>query len=569
MIMADALKLTRRTALLAGAGAAAALSACSEERFAPLARLEGAFKHGVASGDPERTSLMLWTAVTGSAGAPVMIEVARDASFTDLILDAEAGPAGAPVDDAVPHKVLAEGLAPGEAVYYRFRFRDQVSPVGMARTLPEGQVDEFRIAAFSCSNYPAGFFNAYRHAAERGDVDLIVHLGDYFYEYGPGEYATEDAERLSRQPDPAHELLTYDDYARRHAQYCADPDLQALKAAAAMLLIWDDHETANDAWRGGAENHGPDEGAWIERRDAALTAWRAWTPTRERIPMHERWGRLEIGDLADVIFLETRLTARSEGILLDPFPVDPDTADPYDPENRAIVADWLERTAGDPERTLLGERQLAFVAQVLGESVAAGKPWRIFANQVIMGRVPAPDYPRVMPFWLRWAVRSNDPLAWNFIKRFAFGTPLNLDAWDGFPAERERLFAAARAANADFITLTGDTHNAWTNDLHDDSGERVGTEFGVTSVTSPSRFERLNLPGVDFGTYTEDAAPEVLRHNAYDRGYVHLTLTREDATAEHVIVDTCKSREFTAYTDSAWRVRPAMGGPVPPVERVG
>lgn len=566
--MRNEVKLSRRAALLGGAGAAAALSACSEPSFAPLPEPDGPFKHGVASGDPDQTSLMLWTAVTGADGAPVSVEVARDEAFTNLVLEAEAGPAGAATNGATPYKLLADGLTPGAPVFYRFRFREHVSPVGTAKTLPEGGVDAFRIAAFACCNYPAGFFNAYRHAAERGDVDLAVHLGDYLYEYGAGGYATEDSERLSRVPDPGHELLTYDDYARRHAQYSSDPDLQALKAAVPMLLIWDDHETANNAWEGGAENHQDGEGSWVQRRDAALAAWQAWTPTREREPMHERWGRLEIGDLADLIFIETRLTARSEEVLLDPFPVDPDTADPDDPENRRIVAEWLERETGGADRTLLGERQLAFVSAVLGDSVAAGKPWRVFANQVIMGRVPAPDYAKVMPFWLRWAVQANDPLAWSFIKRFSFGTPFNLDAWDGYPAERERLYAAARAAGADFITLTGDTHNAWAIDLHDEAGVRVGTEFGVTSVTSPSRFERLNLPGVDFGTYTEEAAAEVLRHNAYDRGYVHLTLTREAATAQLMVVDTCKSRDFNAYPDSVWRVRPANGGAVAQAERI-
>ena len=566
--MDNEFKLSRRAALLGGAGAAAALSACAQERFDPLPAPDGPFKHGVASGDPDQTSVMVWTAVTGAGDGPVEVEVARDDAFTDVILDAEAAPAGPAVDGATPYKLLADGLAPGAPVFYRFRFREHVSPIGTTKTLPEGAVEAFRIAAFACSNYPAGFFNAYRHAAERGDVDLAIHLGDYLYEYGADGYATEDAERLSRLPQPGHELITYEDYARRHAQYSADPDLQALKAAVPMLLIWDDHETANNSWENGAENHDAGEGDWIERRDAALAAWQAWTPTRQREPMHERWGRLEIGDLADVIFLETRLTARSEEILLDPFPVDPETADPNDPENRRIVAEWLDQETGGADRTLLGERQLAFVAAALGDSVAAGKPWRVFANQVIMGRVPAPDYPEVMPFWLRWAIRMNDPLAWSFIKRFAFGTPFNLDAWDGYPAERERLYAAARAVNADFITLTGDTHNAWTLDLHDEAGARVGTEFGVTSVSSPSRFERLNLPGVDFGTYTEQAAPEVVRHNAYDRGYVHLTLTPEAATAQLMVVDTCKSRDFNAYPDSVWRVTPARGGPVPPVERI-
>lgn len=564
--MKNEIKLTRRAALLAGAGIG--LAACSEARFEPLPAREGPFKHGVASGDPDQTSLVLWTAVTGAEGAPLTVEVSDTPDFAQLTFTDAVAASGPATAGATPYKTIVGGLEPGRPVWYRFRFREHLSPAGTAKPLPVGAVDEFRIAAFSCANYPAGFFNAYAHAAQRGDIDLAVHLGDYLYEYGADGYATEDAERLSRVPDPAHEILSYDDYARRHAQYSADPDLQALKAAAPLVMIWDDHETANNSWKDGAENHQADEGDWIARRDAAIRAWSAWTPSRDSMPMHERWGALQIGDLATLVFLETRLTARSEEILMDPFPVDPGAADPDDPEARAEVAAWLERTAGEDSRTLLGGRQLVDVTAALAASVEAGQPWRIFANQVIMGRVPAPDYPKVMPFWLRWAVRANDPLAWDFIQRFAFGTPLNLDAWDGFPAERERLYAAARAVNADFITLTGDTHNAWVLDLHDQAGARVGTEFGVSSVSSPSRFERLNLPGVDFGTYTEDFAPEVLRHNAYDRGYVHLTLTPDEARAELMVVDTCKSRDFTAYPDSVWRVAPARGGAVPGVERI-
>ncbi|MFW6412768.1 MAG: alkaline phosphatase D family protein [Oceanicaulis sp.] len=565
--MKNEFRPTRRTALLGAAGLGAALAACSEQRFEPLPRPAGPFQYGVASGDPGPDSVVLWTAVTRADG-PVTVEVSETPDFAALVFTEEVRRAGPPVDEATPFKIVATGLEPGRPVWYRFRFREHLSSAGRTKPLPAGPVDRFTIAAFSCSNYPAGFFNAYAHAAQRGDLDLAVHLGDYIYEYGQDGFGTEDAERLSRRPDPAHETVSYADYARRHAQYSSDPDLQALKAAAPLLMIWDDHETTNDSWKGGAENHDAGEGVWTERRDAAIAAWAAWTPSRERPVAHERWGALEIGDLATLIFLETRLTARDEQVSLAEFPVDPATADPEDPQARAAVADWLQRTAGDPDRRLLGERQLAFVEAALGASVEAGKPWRVFANQVIMGRVPAPNYPKVMPFWLRWAIRSSDPLAWSFIERFAFGMPLNLDAWDGYAAERERLYAAARAANADFITITGDTHNAWVLDLHDEGGARVGTEFGVTSVTSPSRFERLDLPTVDFGRYTEEAAPEVLRHNAYDRGYMMLTLTPDEATAEHVVMSTVKSRDYAASPDSVWRLRPARGGEVPQVERI-
>jgi phosphodiesterase/alkaline phosphatase D-like protein len=556
---------------MAAAGASAALSACSSpETFAPLPAADGPFKHGVASGDPDQTSLVLWTAVTSANDLPVLIEVSSTPDFADIIFEDEITPTGPETAGATPYKVLVEQLQPGAQIWYRFTFREQISPTGTAKTLPEGSVEQFKIAAFSCSNYPAGFFNVYRHAAENAQMDLIVHLGDYLYEYAVDGYASADAERLSRQVDPAHEILSYEDYARRHAQYSADPDLRALKAAAPLVMIWDDHETANNSWRDGAQNHNEGEGSWTERRDNALLAWQHWTPSRDAETLHERWGTLQIGDLASLIFLETRLTARSPEVTLDQFPLDVDDPanDPEDPEIRAIVSQWLDDAAGDESRTLLGERQLGDVSSTLEASVQAGQPWRIFANQVIMGRVPAPNYAKEMPFWLRWAIQMNDPLAWAYIKVFGYGTPFNLDAWDGYPAERERLYAAARRAGADFITLTGDTHNHWVLDLKDEGGTRVGTEFGVTSVSSPSRFERLDLPGVDFGIYTEDGAPEVLRHNAYDRGYLVLTLTPDDATAELMTISTVKSRDFTSGIDSRWRIQPASDGQAQQVERI-
>ena len=569
-MMKNEIKLTRRGALLAAAGVGAALGGCSPEVFAPLPSPDGPFKHGVASGDPDQTSLVFWTAITGAQAGPARLEVSSTPDFSDLVFDDDLAPIGPAAGEATPYKHLVEGLQPGTPYWYRFMFRERMSATGMAKTLPDGAVDQFRIAAFACSNYPAGFFNAYGHAAQRGDIDLILHLGDYLYEYATDGYASEDAERLSRVVDPGHELLTYDDYARRHAQYSADPDLRALKAAAPMVMIWDDHETANNSWRDGAENHNDGEGVWTERRDMALRAWQHWTPSRDSEPMHERWGSLQIGDLASLIFLESRLTARSPEVTIDQFPLDVDDPanDPDDPQAREIVANWLEESAGAEDRTLLGPQQMQAVSEALSQSVEAGQPWRVFANQVIMGRVPAPNYPKVLPFWLRWAIQASDPLAWSFIKVFAYGTPFNLDAWDGYPAERERLYAAARSAGADFITLTGDTHNGWVLDLKDQNGDRVGTEFGVTSVSSPSRFERLDLPGVDFGVYTEEFAPEVIRHDAYHRGYVHLTLTHEEARAELMTVSTVKSREYEAVTDSVWRVLPAREGVPQPAERM-
>ncbi|TRO92710.1 alkaline phosphatase [Glycocaulis profundi] len=566
--------ITRRGALLGGAGAAGlALAACAERHHDPLPVPEGAFKHGVASGDPRADSVVLWTAVTTEAAAPpaLTVEVATDPDFTDIVWTGEAAarPGVIPVEGAFPVKTIAEGLQAGRWHHYRFRGRGETSPAGRFRTLPEGPLDEYRIAAFSCSNHPNGFFNAYRHAAETADADLMVHLGDYLYEYAMGGYATEDAERLARLPEPRHEIVSEDDYARRHAQYCLDPDLQAAKAAAAWIPIWDDHEVANDSHVTGAENHDPrTEGDWIARRDAAIRAYHDWLPVREGETLINRYGAVEIGDLASLIFLETRLTARSEELDFSSFPV-PAESDPDDPEIQAQVRRWREDVIGDPERRLIGDDQRGFIAETLAASVQAGKPWRVLANQVLMARAEAPNYMTQTPWWLRQGMRLTSEFHWQFAQRTAHGVPFNLDSWDGFPADRERLYDAARAAGADFLVLTGDTHNAWTNDLIDVAGERRGVEFGVTSVTSPSPFETVNAPGVNFGRMTEDRNADILLNDAYMKGYLVLTLRSDEAVAEHIAVSTIKSRDFTASAASAWRVRPGNGEPMSAPERLG
>ncbi|KPP82268.1 MAG: alkaline phosphatase PhoD [Oceanicaulis sp. HLUCCA04] len=572
--MVKRLELTRRGALLAAAGVGAGLGACSQEaaRFDPFPVPDGPFKHGVASGDPDQTSFVVWTAVTSvGAGYAVELELATDETFNTIVESRTLTPRDGviPVDGAMPVKALIEGLEPGRAYFYRFRSGDAFSPVGRTCTLPDGPVERFRIAAFSCSNYPFGFFNAYRDAADQGDFDLVVHLGDYLYEYGYGGYGTADADRLSRMPDPMHEILTEEDYARRHALYCSDPDLQALKASAPWILIWDDHETANDAWSQGAENHDPEtEGDWITRRDNALRAYHDWLPVREAEPLQARHGAVEIGDLATLIFVETRLTARTAELTLESFPI-PVEADPEDPENREAVQRWRDEVIGDPDRRLIDENQHAMIAQAISASVEAGKPWRIIANQVLMGRVEAPNYLTQTPLWLRTYMRLQGGFNWHFAQRTAHGVPMNLDSWDGFPVDRERLYATVRNAGGDIVVLTGDTHNTWVCDLHDGDGNRIGTEFGVTSVTSPSPFETVNAPGVDFGQMAEDRNAEVLRNNAWDKGYTRLTLTHDELIAEQMVLSTVKDREFTTQPDGIWRVRPANGGPAAQVERIG
>jgi len=561
-------KLTRRTALIGAAGAGLAVSACSSEpeRFEP--RGEGTFRHGVASGDPDATSVMLWTALTEDGGGWRGVEVARDEGFADIVFEQGEEIAYIQAQPLGTLKILATGLEPGQRYFYRFRLNDEYSPVGVTRTLPQGAIDQYRIGVFSCSNFPAGHFNAYREAAENGGLDLVLHLGDYIYEYGMGQYATGDAEALNRVPSPQHEIVSHADYVARHAQYKSDPDLQALHAAAPWIMSWDDHETANNSWTGGAQNHNEGEGAWDERRNAALRAWYDWTPSREPEDLRDRYGVYEIGNLATLCLIESRLVARDQEILNETFPVASD-ADIEDPEVIAAVEAWKRDVVGAEDRELIGAEQIDGIRAACAASKAAGKPWRLLANQVIMSRVHFPDFSTEMPGWLRWWATRDSEFARNFILRTRFDIPFNLDMWDGYPAERERLFSALREAEADVITLTGDVHSFWANTMTDADGNRIGTEFVGTSVTSPSPFSGFSAPGVDYGQMMVEANADVTHCNMVDHGYIRLTLTPDTAEADYVTVSTILQRDYRAGLDSQWRLTRGADGAVPEVERIG
>ena len=232
------------------------------------------------------------------------------------------------------------------------------------------------------------------------------------------------------------------------------------------------------------------------------------------------------------------------------------------------VAAWKRDVVGDPSRELIGAAQIAGIAGACADSVAAGKPWRILANQVIMSRVNFPDFSTEMPGWLRWYATRNSEFARNFIMRTRFEIPFNLDMWDGYPAERERLFGALREAGADVITITGDVHSFWANDLVDADGYRIGTEFVGTSVTSPAPFSGFAAPGVDYGRMMTEANADVRHCNMVDHGYIRLTLTPQSAEAEYITVSTILQRDYDAGLDSHWRLTRRSNGVAPDVERL-
>jgi len=523
-----------------------------------------AFLHGVASGDPDTRSAIFWTRVTpadaSGADIEVTLEVARDADFTDVVRTTNGLRARAARDFTVKHDLDGRGLEPGQDYVYRFIAGGVTSPVGRVRTLPEGATPDVVLGVASCQLHPGGLFNAYDALSKEPRLDAVVHLGDYIYEYGarPDDYGLSTGAALSRIPQPPHEILTLEDYRLRHAQYKSDPDLQAAHARAAFICVWDDHEVANNTWTQGAENHAEaTEGDLATRKAVALRAYYEWMPIREPrqgLSLDHVNRSFEFGDLATLAMVETRLLARDKQLdyATDLPIVDgvPDVA----AFNTALNA---------PERDLLGDTQRDWLKGVLTASKAAAKPWQVLGNQVVMARVKGPDVTKVasptqvqaMIAGLPEAVRAGVS---QMIQLFTLGVPFGLDSWDGYPAGRERLYAAFKDAGVQPIVLAGDSHAYWVNDLKDAAGERRAVEFGTSAISSPSPGDAVApLPLGELLAANND---EVVFCDQTAKGYILLTLTPERAEAKLQAVSTILAKPYTPRTVSTWTVRHEADG---------
>lgn len=492
-----------------------------------LAQGAGGFTHAVASGEPGADRVLLWTRFAGTQDTPLTWEVAEDIDLARIVASGTA--LASPARDGCA-KAWAEGLQPGRFYYYRFTAPGgERSPVGRTKTLPQGKVSRFRMAVFSCSNFGFGWFNAYAHACEADEFDLAVHLGDYFYEYKWGEYPEPGDAIDIRMLHPEGEAMTLGGYRERLATYRSDPDLQRLHQMYPVIAMWDDHEVANDTWKGGAENHQASEGDFPTRMRAAEQAWREWLPVSDNY-----WESYEIGNLASLYRLETRHVARDE-----PFDLGKVIkAAPKGKAEEALTA-FRDGTWRDPARTLLGAEQEAWLAKGLKQSAGAGKKWQVLAQEIVMGSLILPDVATTPP-------ETADPRVKRSLAARALagkvGLPLNMDAWDGYPAARERLYRAALAARANLVVLSGDSHNAWAFDL-DLNGKRVGVELAGHSVTSPGA--EGNLPWLK----PDVLASETVKRNAQlkwcdtqHRGYMAVELTPKALTGEYRFLTGIKQR---------------------------
>lgn len=595
------LRPTRRDTLkgfaFIGGAALAGTTGCSEDPDIPVE-----FLHGVASGDPEANAVIIWTRVTAPSEVRIHWQVATDESFADLVSEGEAS-AKASNDYTV--KVDVRGLEPGHSYVYRFVSGTAVSPVGRTRTLAAKDATKLRLGVVSCAHYGFGFYNVYRELAKEPDLDAILHLGDYIYEYGPEGYGGDVAKEIGREPEPPHEIVTLEDYRARFSQYRRDADLQAAHAAAPFITIWDDHETANNSWSGGAQNHQPDtEGKWEARRDAALRAYFEWMPMRDPKPgeaFHRLHRSYKMGELATLHLIETRLTARSEEISYEDdmvyFETPYDISNPQAPvalsaeeaaalpasqieilktpwrqnDDAAVteytqVRKWaeaglpdgytykpdLERfrkdVLGNPSRELLGEAQLDWLAGELKESRARNVPWQILGNQVMMARMDAPDFTTAIPSgMLEPAIRGN-PFTRRWVERTRLRLPVNPGSWDGYPASRQRFYDAVRAAEANLVVLSGDSHQFWANDLRETpGGKRIGVEFGTSSVSSKGGYDYLaadpRVYNIAEETLLRDV-PEIVYCETRHRGFILLEIDREAVQANYVAVSTVRSRDY-------------------------
>jgi alkaline phosphatase D len=543
------------------------------------------FEHGVASGDPQSDSVVIWSRVTPTEASQESVivswQVATDENFLNLVNE-DYTQIDADLDFTI--KVDVQGLKPNKRYFYRFFAGSAESPIGRTKTLPLTVVSQVRLAVVSCSNYPAGYFNVYRELSKTDNLDAIIHLGDYIYEYGRTEddgtpaYASEDAESLGRQVEPENELLTLTDYRKRYAQYRSDQDLQAAHARHPFIVVWDDHEIANDAYITGAENHDESsEGSFETRKQAAIQAYFEWLPLRPLRPDSEGriYRQFEFGSLVNLMMLDTRIIGR---------------------DIQLSYSDYIDHTSGDfdvasftqdvtsSDRSLLGASQLSWLTDRMNFSTAT---WQVLGQQVLMMRMllpavtltPDPLNPTVSlaeygeiataamtyqslvaigidgsdPAALLAAGMTEDQLAIiNDPVKMAYlespSIPYNLDAWDGYAYDREMILANAKAAQKNLVSLAGDTHNAWAGRLTDASGDAQGVEFATTSVSSPGMEEYLDFATLEEARSSETGLIQMVSDldycNLRERGYMIVTFSPDKAVAEWYFVDTVKQSNY-------------------------
>lgn len=561
-------KISRRELIqksLFGFGAlslSASLTGCNNSSDKESNSLKVSFDHGVASGDPLQDRVILWTRLTPndvSARLQVTWQIALDQQFKQII---KSDKVITTESDDFTVKVDATGLKADQSYFYRFIFGDKISPVGQTKTLAVN-TSKVSFAVCSCSNYPAGYFYVYREIAKQ-NVDVVIHLGDYIYEYGAGEYASEDAVQLGRTlaADNNQEIIKLDDYRKRYALYRQDPDLQAVHQRHPFIVVWDDHELANDTWKDGAENHQENEGSFLERKLAALQAYFEWMPIRpiddQKIKIYRQF---DFGHLVQLSMLDTRIIARDEQL---------DYANYITASG--LDAAKFQADLTDRNRTLMGYDQRDWLLGKLQQSTAT---WNVLGQQILMSKMqipaellfslaeitsgqPSADTLTKMQaqikelVTLKMRLKQGDPtLTLQEKARVLTVAPYNLDAWDGYFAEREMLYGTLAQLKKKIVVLAGDTHNAWSSNLYSQDGAFVGVELATSSVSSPGMEKYLNIPTDQLQQFEfafTTLIDELNYCNLNQRGYLMVEFNEEKVHSEWIFVDSIKKSEYQVDT---------------------
>ncbi|MET8681744.1 alkaline phosphatase D family protein [Streptomyces sp. NPDC004647] len=523
---------TRRTVVKAAAASAALIPLATAPR-AVAAEAAPAYLHGVASGDPLPDGVLLWTRITPTAeaipgsgkGPSVKVgwQIAEDKSFGRVVADGSTT-----AEAASDHTVKADvrGLRPATDYFFRFTVDGVQSPVGHTRTAPahDDAAHAVRFGVVSCANWESGWFSSYRHLAARTDLDAVLHLGDYIYEYRSGEYP---AQRYVVRPHaPQHEITTLADYRTRHGNYKTDADLQALHATHPVVAIWDDHEFANDAWSGGAQNHTPGaEGEWAQRMAAAKQAYFEWMPVRTSTA-GTTYRRLRFGKLADLHLLDLR-TFRSQQSTVGNGGVD------------------------DPDRTITGRAQLDWLKAGLASSDAS---WKLVGTSVMISPVAFGSVP----------AHLLGPIA-ELLGLPKEGLAVNVDQWDGYTDDRRELIAHLRERGIpNTVFLTGDIHMAWANDVPVKAATyplsaSAATEFVVTSVTSDNLDDIIHVAPHTVSLVAAAAIKGANRHVKWvdmdSHGFGVLDVTAERTQMDYFVISDKTDQGATAKWTRSYRTR--------------
>lgn len=480
------------------------------------------FIHGVASGDPLQDSVILWTRIT-SLDYPslnVRWEISTDPRFLSVVKKGKVEIAS--LSDYTV-KVDVKGLEAGRKYYYRFLYQDEISEVGETRTLPKALKDNnFVMAVVSCNNWEDGYFNSFRFLAQKQEVDMVLHLGDYIYEYATGEYGNPASGRIN---EPRNETVTLQDYRTRYAFYRTDRDLQVLHAQKPFYLIWDDHELANDTYKKGAKGHQSSEGRWEDRKKAAIQAYLEWMPIRANKASEVR-RKFEIGDEVSLYLLDERSSDRTKQMTND------------------------KPGFYDDTRVIIGENQYTWLANELKNSKTT---WKLIANQVMFSG---------------YAVAEG------------FKLPKYNDWWLGYPYERGKIMdMLEREKIRNTVFLTGDHHESFVLAVHKEDKfmnytknyrqKPLAWEILTPSITSKNGDRKPKKEAKEFETmlYNKEINPHLVFADIKSHGYIIATVNKNKFQTDYYYVDNILTKEAREYKAATFTIDAATFGisPLPHV----